>query len=373
MRCSTHTGAGPLWSACLVFGILVSSCGSGGGTTVVTPLSPDLDPEGVAALTFNGALTQSFQLNAGAMEFNVTVLTERDPLIPLVDVSPSELAFEVTNVTDLQGIPLPVDISLTPASIINPPVTLATEPVQMTVLMDGSGSLFVTDLRDLRFEAAFGLVDQFRPLPLDLGAILRFDNQDTGFGVTPLGRPLETAQLLQPFTSDLGDLQRGILSATPGGETALYDAMVEAAQYLSDFSSSDAVNRRLVVFTDGIDNDSELSLNEAIVALQGIPDGSSFSISTYIVGLGSALELLELQQLADATDGTFALSLFPEQLGVAFANFFPAAVGEQRVQVAIASDQLLASDEYLLSGQITFTRDGAQVTTPFTNAVLIVP
>ncbi|MGQ9837614.1 MAG: vWA domain-containing protein [Cyanobacteriota bacterium] len=270
------------------------------------------------------------------------------------------------------GVPQPGSLTLTPSQIQNPSPTLVQQPLAMALLMDSSGSLFVTDRRDQRFLAAFGLVDQFRKIPLDFGAILRFDNFGTGFGSTALGQPLQTAQLLQNFTDDKAQLQRGILQATPGGNTALYEAIFEAARFLSDFRQSEDLNRRLVVFTDGIDNDSRLTLTEVTTRIQALPNGSRRGISTYIVGLGTDLELFELQQLAVATQGTFALAKVPEELESSFANFFPAAIGENRVAVRVNTTSPLASGNYLLSGSLQINRGGISLTAAFRNAALVV-
>lgn len=357
---------------------LMVGCGSsGGGGIALTPPSlvppggeptPGVVDPGLLQATFNGAITRSFQDSAGVMEFNLALLADGVPQA----LDPGGLSFSVQSVTDLRGIPLPVSVSLVPTQIQPPSPALAGEPLAMTILMDGSGSLFVTDRRDRRFLAAFGLLEQFRSLPLDFGSILRFDNQQTGFGATALGQPLQTAQLLQDFTSDQAALQRGILLSTPGGNTALYDASLDAAQVLSDFRQDEDLNRRLVVFTDGIDNDSRLRLTEAIAGIQRLPNGSRTGFSTYIVGLGTDLDLIELQQLAESTQGTFALAKIPEELGSPFANLFPAAIGENRVEVRVESTSSLAPGNYLLSGSLQINQDEASVTATFRDAVLVV-
>ncbi|NJM00430.1 MAG: VWA domain-containing protein [Synechococcaceae cyanobacterium SM2_3_2] len=323
-------------------------------------------------MTFNGALTRSFMGNQGVMEFNVSLLEPGDPPRPLTQLSANQISLRVDSVTDLLGIPQPVSVTLSASQIQNPSPALAQQPLAMAVLMDGSGSLFVTDRRDQRFLAAFGLVDQFRDMPVDFAAILRFDNRATGFGSTALGQPLQTAQLLQDFTDDEAQLQRGILQTTPGGNTALFDASLESAGLLSDFRQGEELNRRLVVFTDGIDNDSRLTLTEAITGIQALPNGSRQGISTYVVGLGTDLDLFELQQLAAATQGTFALAKVPEELGSPFANLFPAAIGENRVEVIVESTSALAAGNYLLSGNLQINRGGISLTTAFRDAALVV-
>lgn len=135
-----------------------------------------------------------------------------------------------------------------------------------------------------------------------------------GFGLTALGQPLRTAQLLQDFTGDKELLRRGVLRAVPGGNTALYDATVEAGRFLSDFRPTERFNRRLVVFTDGIDNESTRSINQATQELTTLARERGQKLTVYVVGLGVDLNLLELQRLAAATEGTFVLARFADQL-----------------------------------------------------------
>lgn len=356
------------WLLLLVLvGSCLVGCGSSGGTGI--------EPSAVgsqARLTFNGALTRSFSGTQGEMEFNLALLQGGDPPQPVTQLSAGQVSLQVNRVTDLLGIPQPVALTLTPTRIENPPSDLAQRPLLMAVLMDGSGSLLVLDPQSRRFLAVFRLLDQFRPALLDLGAILRFDNRGAGFGVTALGQPLRTAQLLQDFTSDKELLRRGVLRAVPGGNTALYDATVEAGRFLSDFRPTERFNRRLVVFTDGIDNESTRSINQATQELTTLARERGQKLTVYVVGLGVDLNLLELQRLAAATEGTFVLARFSEGLEAPFANLFPAAIGEHRLQMRVQSNVPLSAGSYLLSGELRVEREGSRFVAPFSDAVLTV-
>lgn len=356
------------WLLLLVLvGSCLVGCGSSGGTGI--------EPSAVgsqARLTFNGALTRSFSGTQGEMEFNIALLQGGDPPQPITQLSAGQVSLQVNRVTDLLGIPQPVALTLTPTRIENPPPDLPQRPLLMAVLMDGSGSLLVLDPQSRRFLAVFRLLDQFRPALLDLGAILRFDNRGAGFGVTALGQPLRTAQLLQDFTSDRELLRRGVLRAVPGGNTALYDATVEAGRFLSDFRPTERFNRRLVVFTDGIDNESTRSINQTTQELTALARERGQKLTVYVVGLGVDLNLLELQRLAAATEGTFVLARFSEGLEAPFANLFPAAIGEHRLQVRVQSNVPLSAGSYLLSGELRVEREGSRFVAPFSDAVLTV-
>lgn len=356
------------WLLLLVLvGSCLVGCGSSGGTGI--------DPSAVgsqARLTFNGALTRSFSGTQGEMEFNIALLQGGDPPQPVTQLSASQVSLQVNRVTDLLGIPQPVALTLTPTRIENPPPDLPQRPLLMAVLMDGSGSLLVLDPQSRRFLAVFRLLDQFRPALLDLGAILRFDNRGAGFGLTALGQPLRTAQLLQDFTGDKELLRRGVLRAVPGGNTALYDATVEAGRFLSDFRPTERFNRRLVVFTDGIDNESTRSINQTTQELTALARERGQKLTVYVVGLGVDLNLLELQRLAAATEGTFVLARFSEELEAPFANLFPAAIGEHRLQMRVQSNVPLSAGSYLLSGELRVEREGSRFVAPFSDAVLTV-
>ncbi len=368
MRLSRPENQETSWVIALILlGISIAGCGSSSSTGI--------DPGSLGSqtrLTFNGALTRNFSGTQGEMEFNIALLQSGDPPQPVTQLSPAQVSLQVNRVTDLQGIPQSATVTLTPTRIENPRAELARQPLLMAILMDGSGSLLVLDPQSRRFLAVFGLLDQFRATPLDLGAVLRFDNRGAGFGATALGQPLGTAQLLQNFTSDRQLLRRGVLRANPGGNTALYDATVEAGRFLSDFRPNEAFNRRLVVFTDGIDNESARSIDQAVRELTTLARERGQKLTVYVVGLGVDLNLLELQRLAAATEGTFVLARFAEALEAPFANLFPAAIGEHRLQVRAQSNLPLPVGFYLLSGELRVERDGIRLVTPFNDAVLAV-
>ncbi|MFS8911788.1 hypothetical protein NW841_11740 [Synechococcus sp. H60.3] len=356
------------WAIVLILlGISITGCGSSSSTGI--------DPASLGSqtrLTFNGALTRSFSTTQGEMEFNIALLQAGDPPQPVTQLSPAQVSLQVNRITDLQGIPQSATVTLSPTRIENPRAELARQPLLMAILMDGSGSLLVLDPQSRRFLAVFGLLDQFRTTPLDLGAVLRFDNRGVGFGATALGQPLRTAQLLQDFTSDKQLLRRGVLRANPGGNTALYDATVEAGRFLSDFRPNETFNRRLVVFTDGIDNESTRSIDQTIRELTTLAQERGQKLTVYVVGLGVDLNLLELQRLAAATEGTFVLARFAEALEAPFANLFPAAIGEHRLQVRVQSNVPLPAGSYLLSGELRVEREGSRFVTSFSDAVLTV-
>ncbi len=100
-----------------------------------------------------------------------------------------------------------------------------------------------------------------------------------GFVENIAGAGIEVA--LIPFASDVevtvpptasaSSLVAGIDDLTPGGATLLYDAIVLSAEVIEQrFEGEEGGIARIVVFSDGGDNGSEATLEEAIAAAQGV-------------------------------------------------------------------------------------------------------
>jgi VWFA-related protein len=90
-----------------------------------------------------------------------------------------------------------------------------------------------------------------------------------------------------------------------GGDTALRDAIVQAAGRLGDI---EAPRRAMVVLTDGRDTASGTSSDEVLQALR------EASWRCFTVGLGSEINAPFLRQVAEAGDGSFFRAPSPEDL-----------------------------------------------------------
>jgi VWFA-related protein len=156
-------------------------------------------------------------------------------------------------------------------------------PVSVTLVLDASGSLSDTDVQNIR-TAARAFVDLLGER--DKVAVFHFAN-----GVARV----------QDFTTDKGlakaainRLDRNGGAVGDGSQTALFDAIIEAAGY-----TSNAVGRRaLVAMTDGQNNTGTSSPQRAVDAAQaaGAP--------VFTIGFGSA-SVSVLQQIATGTGGLF--------------------------------------------------------------------
>ncbi len=76
------------------------------------------------------------------------------------------------------------------------------------------------------------------------------------------------ARVTQDFTGDIERLSEGIQRLQSGGGTGLWDAVAAASAKLASGANSDPVARMLVLVTDGEDNSSRLSMEDAIQAAE---------------------------------------------------------------------------------------------------------
>ena len=167
-------------------------------------------------------------------------------------------------------------------------------PVSLGILIDSSGSMY--DKRSAVNQASLDLVKLSNPS--DEAFLVDFSWE---------------AFIDQDFTSDTAKLQQGLGYIKSSGGTAIYDALVASADYLS--KNSKHPKQVLLVVTDGEDNASSASLEDAIRRIQDL-DGPTI----YCIGLlfGSDTDKAEarharrvLEALAEQTGG---VAYFPKNL-----------------------------------------------------------
>ena len=167
-------------------------------------------------------------------------------------------------------------------------------PVSLGILIDSSGSMY--DKRRAVEQASLDLVKLSNP-------------QDEAFLVDFSWE----AFIDQDFTSDIGKLQQGLGYIKSSGGTAMYDALVASADYLA--RNAKHPKQVLLVVTDGEDNASTASIEQAIRRIQDF-DGPVI----YCIGLlfGEDTDKREsrhakrvLETLAEQTGG---VAYFPRSL-----------------------------------------------------------
>lgn len=132
-------------------------------------------------------------------------------------------------------------------------------PVSLGILIDSSGSMY--DKRAAVDAASLDLVRLSNP-------------QDEAFLVDFSSE----AYIDQDFTNSIPKLQQGLSYIKSSGGTALYDAVIASADYLS--KNAKRSKQVLLIVTDGDDNASSASLEQAIRRVQEL-DGPAI----YCIGL----------------------------------------------------------------------------------------
>ena len=166
-------------------------------------------------------------------------------------------------------------------------------PVAMGIVVDNSGSM--RDKRDRVNQAVLNLIRASNP-------------QDEIFVVNFS----QNYYLDQDFTSDVNLLQTALHQVSTKGSTALYDAIVASAVHLMNNPRLD--KKVLLVITDGQDNMSQETLEEAARKLQQVNGPTLYAIG--LVGNGMRTGMAgpgreALQILADRTGG---VAYFPDTL-----------------------------------------------------------
>jgi VWFA-related protein len=159
----------------------------------------------------------------------------------------------------------------------------------MGIVIDNSGSM--RDKRDQVNQAVLNLIRASNP-------------QDEIFVVNFS----QDSYLDQDYTSDVNLLQAALHQTTMRGSTALYDAVVASANHLRHNPRLD--KKVLLVITDGQDNMSRETLQEAMRQLQASKGPTVYAIGLTDQGFTRTAHDA-LQNLATTTGG---VAFFPENL-----------------------------------------------------------
>jgi len=187
-------------------------------------------------------------------------------------------------------------------------------PLQVGLLIDASNS--VRDRFKFEQESAIEFLNQTVRPQSDQAFVV-------GFDVTP--------EVTQDFTDNTELLAHGVHELRPGGGTALYDALYFACRdKLLKAPKSITVRRAIILLSDGDDNQSHVTREEAIEMAQRA-EAIVYTISTNVSGTKGAGDKV-LERIADATGGR---AFFPFQIRDV-ANAFTEIQDELRSQYAIS-------------------------------------
>jgi VWFA-related protein len=187
-------------------------------------------------------------------------------------------------------------------------------PLQVGLLIDASNS--VRDRFKFEQESAIEFLNQTIQPRKDQAFVV-------GFDVTP--------EVTQDFTDNSELLAHGVHALRPGGGTALYDALYYACRdKLLKAPKSITVRRAIILLSDGDDNQSHVTREEAIEMAQRA-EAVVYTISTNVSGTPGPGDKV-LDRIADATGGR---PFHPFQIRDV-ANAFAEIQDELRSQYAIS-------------------------------------
>jgi Ca-activated chloride channel family protein len=187
-------------------------------------------------------------------------------------------------------------------------------PLRVGLLIDASNS--IRERFKFEQESAIEFLGQIVRPKTDQAFVLGFDT---------------VSEVTQDFTNDTEKLARGIRTLRPGGGTALYDAVYSACRdKLMKVSEGEAVRRAIILVSDGEDNQSRVTREEAIAMAQRA-EVIIYTISTNTSGLVLKGDKV-LQRIAEETGGR---AFFPFKIEDV-ANAFQDIQDELRSQYALA-------------------------------------
>ena len=187
-------------------------------------------------------------------------------------------------------------------------------PLRVGLLIDASNS--IRERFKFEQEAAIEFLSTIVRPKRDRAFVLGFDS---------------VPEVTQDFTDNTEKLGNGVRMLRPGGGTALYDAIYWASRdKLAKLSETGTVRKAIILLTDGEDNQSRVTREEAIeMALRA--EVIIYPISTNVSGTVSKGDKV-LERIAEATGGR---AFFPFKIQDV-ANAFHDIQDELRSQYALS-------------------------------------
>ncbi len=187
-------------------------------------------------------------------------------------------------------------------------------PLRVGLMIDASNS--VRDRFRFEQEAAIEFLNQIVRPRSDRAFVIGFDT---------------TPEVTQDFTDNTEKLSKGVRMLRPGGGTALYDAVYFACRdkLMKADQERGSVRRAIILLSDGEDNQSRVTREEAIEMAQRA-EVIVYTISTNVSGMKLRGDKV-LERIADATGGR---AFFPFKIQDV-ANAFSEIQDELRSQYAL--------------------------------------
>ena len=187
-------------------------------------------------------------------------------------------------------------------------------PLRVGLLIDTSNS--IRDRFQFEQQAAIEFLSQIMRPKADQAFVLGFDT---------------VAEVTQDFTNNTEKLSSGVRMLRPGGGTALFDALYQASRdKLMKNSPGQAVRRAIILVSDGNDNQSRVTREQAIEMAQRA-EVIVYTISTNTSGMIERGDRI-LQRIADESGGRAFFPLKLQEVSDAFSEIQE----ELRSQYAVA-------------------------------------
>lgn len=203
-------------------------------------------------------------------------------------------------------------------------------PIALSLLIDTSASM--ESRMQTAQDAAIGFVKKLRPQ--DLAQVVDFDSR---------------VEILQNFTSNAADLERAIRSTSPGGSTALNNALYISLKELAKIkatSEEDIRRQAIIVLSDGEDTSSLVSYEEVLE----LAKRSETAIYTI------ALQAKDAPQTKGFREAEFVLRQYAQETGG--RAFFPSRIEDLKGVYGQIADEL--SSQYTIGyASKNSKRDGA--------------
>jgi VWFA-related protein len=176
-------------------------------------------------------------------------------------------------------------------------------PLTTLLVMDVSGSMEKLDKINSAKAVAKEYVSQMR-------------EGDTA-GVVLFNTKVRTLQVIK---GDRAELARAIDTISPGGDTAMYDALISAVNQLNGVTGRKAI----LVYTDGLDNRSKSTVDNVISSIgsSGLTISAvGFGDASQGAGSQEALDETALKKMAGDTGGLYGYAENRDQLSALYASF----------------------------------------------------
>jgi len=255
--------------------------GSSGLTPTGAPQAPATEAAKSNALTGSSAAPAKVE-SADNPEDQLTVIRKR--------VDEVNVVFTVTDkrghfVKDLTQNDFKVYDDNKPAENVRSFSRETNLPLRVGLLIDASNS--VRDRFKFEQDAAIEFLSQIIQRISDKAFVIGFDT---------------TPEVTQDMTEDTEKLAHGVRMLRPGGGTAMYDAIYFAARdKLMQDKATGATRRAIILLSDGEDNQSRVSREEAVEMAQRA-EVIIYAISTNTSGLKTRGDKI-LEHFADETGG----------------------------------------------------------------------